>query len=73
MGKYMFRLSVVSFTEQGPMVSLFEVFSFLQQLSEDLKLHNWYGCEVALNEIRLSFESPSLLDQSQGHDEDLRF
>ena len=55
------------------MALLCEIISFLQELSEDLKLHNWYGCEVAPNEIRQSFESASLLDQTQGHDEDLRF
>ena len=61
MGLYIYRFRVVNFTKQGLTALLL------------LKLHNWYGCEVALNEIMQSFESPSLLDQSQGHDEALRF
>ena len=70
---YIYRFRVDHFTEQGPTALRYEVFSFLQQLSEDLKLHNWYGCKVALNEIKQSFESSSLMDQSQGYDEDLCF
>ena len=40
---YIYRFRVVNFTEQDLTALLYEVFSFLQELSEDLKLHNWYS------------------------------